>query len=87
MLRFYRWLFRWSEKKCKRHINCDLKCPRCLLWFSSVAGDLKYNDTGYEITCGQCGEKTNWHTFLAPVPLRITDPLAPFEIEKSKQND
>jgi len=82
MLKFYRWLFRWAEKQCKKYVNCDLKCPKCKLWFSAADGE-NWGDTkeGYHWHCNQCGELTHWRTDIFPVAVMFAD--YPVQIEKS----
>ncbi|CAB4139794.1 hypothetical protein UFOVP353_38 [uncultured Caudovirales phage] len=73
MLKFYRWLRRFAERQAKNHVNCDIRCPNCYTWASSIQGDFVDLSFGYDWRCGQCGKDSLWNTLIAPVPIRCDE--------------
>ena len=56
MIKFWRWLNKYSERKIREYCppHCDYKCQICETWSKVVEPkSVEVTDVGYDIQCGK----------------------------------
>lgn len=69
MVKFWKWLINFSNKRLSSRKHRDIRCPKCKMTFTKAGGvKVKNLEDGFIVQCANCETTSTWKTGLYACP-------------------